>query len=113
VFPGRLGQLLRIPEEDDVAGGPADGDQVGEGHPAGLVAHQDVERGGQSGSGEQPRCAGHHVDGSGGDAGFDDVVVVDALGRLRSTAVLVVGLLTGSQRHAGSPRRQVSCMLVC
>jgi hypothetical protein len=98
---GRPGQLLRIPEEDDVAGGPPEGDQVGEGHLARLVDHQDVERGGQCGSGEQPRCAGHHVDPAGGDAGFDDVIVVDALDRLRSTAVLVVGLLNGPQRHAG------------
>ena len=41
---GRLGELHLVADEDQVAGGLADGDGVGEGDLAGLVDEQVVER---------------------------------------------------------------------
>ena len=41
---GHLGELQRIAEENQVAGGRAHGQRVGERHLAGLVDHEVVER---------------------------------------------------------------------
>ena len=62
---GHLGELQRIPEENQVAGGRAHGQRVGEGHLAGLVDHEVVERAVQLGAGEEPRRSREELDAGG------------------------------------------------
>lgn len=62
----RLGQLLRVAQEDDVVRRRAHGHQVGERHLPGLVDHEHVDGADHGVAGEEPRRAGHDVDRPGG-----------------------------------------------
>ena len=59
---GDLGELEGIAEEDQVAGGRAHRERVGEGDLAGLVDHEVVERAVQLRAREEPGRAGEELD---------------------------------------------------
>ena len=73
-----LRELLRVAEQDEVAGAGGDGERVGERHLAGLVDQQDVDRRLHALAREQPRRAGdqQHVVGAAGSASVLDVLDV-------------------------------------
>jgi hypothetical protein len=99
---GRLCELLRVAEEDEVGGCTADREGVRQRQLAGLVDDEHVERCPQVLAGEEPGRAGDDVDLTGVE-GVDDLGV--ALGEhhaARGAHLVSVALLDGADRHPGA-----------
>ena len=89
---GRLRELARIAEQDEVARRAADGDDVGQGELAGLLDDQRVERAFERLAAEQPGRPGQHLHAARAKGGFD-LGVVRGVAHHRVRAPSVFGRL--------------------
>ena len=99
-----LGELERIAEENQVAGGGAHRERVRQGDLAGLVQDEIVQRAVELLAGEEPGGAGEELDvGAGGLEGRVVVVGLDELAVVLGLGI-AGGLLEPLEAHAGLPR---------
>ena len=99
-----LGELERIAEENQVAGGGAHRERVRQGDLAGLVQDEIVQRAVELLAGEEPGRAGEELDvGAGGLEGRVVLVGLDELALVLGLRI-VGGLLEAPEAHAGLPR---------
>ena len=101
---GHLGELQRVTEENQIAGGGAHGQRVGEGDLAGLVDHEIVQRAVQLGAGEEPRrpCEELNVGGRVRERGVIPLAPDEIAGEL-GLWIARRRFLEPLETHAGGP----------